>query len=45
MGEDLKYHSEKCGLTMNMEKTKFMSNREGINEIRINGGKLSRVSE
>ncbi len=45
MGEDQKYHSEKYGLTMNMEKTKFMFNGEGINEIRINVAKLSRVSE
>ncbi len=45
MEEDLKYHSEKYGLTMNIKKTKFMSNREGINENRLNGAKLSRVSE
>ncbi len=31
-GEDIKYHSEKYGLTMNMEKIKFLSNRKGISE-------------
>ncbi len=40
MGGNLKYHNEKFRITMNMEKTKFMSNREGIN-----GSKLSRVGE
>ncbi len=44
MRENLIYHSEKYGLTMNVEKTKFMAN-QGINEIRINGAKLSRASE
>lgn len=42
---ELKRVSEEYGLVMNLSKSKFMSNREGPNNIWLEGAKISRVQE
>jgi len=45
MAEDLRRESNEMGLTMNLTKTKIMSNIKNLNSVELNGTKIESVKK